>query len=124
PDGPYMATIILVKRVVGPKTPRETCHVIIYHGGNVPYWAGQSYGIIPSLSGENPKTRGNANNACGYSIASTRYKGSFDRNTASLCVWHVVYSVLETSKDDASKRCVYSKLLCKSKLGDKIHLTG
>ncbi|KAI4988437.1 hypothetical protein ZWY2020_030067 [Hordeum vulgare] len=45
---PYMATIILVKRVVGPKTPGETCHVVIYHGGNVPYWAGQSYGIIPS----------------------------------------------------------------------------
>ncbi|KAI5002471.1 hypothetical protein ZWY2020_027121 [Hordeum vulgare] len=49
PDGPYMATIILVKRVVGPKTPGETCHVVIYHGSNVPYWVGQSYGIIPSF---------------------------------------------------------------------------
>ncbi|KAL3655375.1 hypothetical protein CASFOL_001161 [Castilleja foliolosa] len=36
-------------KVVGPQTPGETCHIVIDHGSNVPYWegVGQSYGIIP-----------------------------------------------------------------------------
>ncbi|KAJ6776077.1 FERREDOXIN--NADP REDUCTASE EMBRYO ISOZYME CHLOROPLASTIC [Salix koriyanagi] len=57
PKEPYTATIVSVERIVGPNAPGETCHIVIDHGGNVPYWEGQSYGVIPP--GENPKKPGN-----------------------------------------------------------------
>lgn len=50
PKEPYTATIVSVERLVGPKAPGETCHIVIDHGGNVPYWEGQSYGVIPPVS--------------------------------------------------------------------------
>lgn len=50
PEKPYTATIVSVERIVGPKAPGETCHIVIDHGGNVPYWEGQCYGIIPPVS--------------------------------------------------------------------------
>ncbi|XP_057430070.1 ferredoxin--NADP reductase, root isozyme, chloroplastic-like isoform X2 [Lotus japonicus] len=49
PKQPY-TTIVSVERIVGPKAPGETCHIVIDHGGNVPYWEGQSYGFIPPVS--------------------------------------------------------------------------
>ncbi|KAK1591432.1 hypothetical protein Q3G72_007713 [Acer saccharum] len=45
PKEQYTATIVSVERVVGPKAPGETCHIVIDHDGNVPYWEGQSYEI-------------------------------------------------------------------------------
>lgn len=50
PKEPYTATIVSVERLVGPKAPGETCHIVIDHGGSVPYWEGQSYGVIPPVS--------------------------------------------------------------------------
>lgn len=50
PKEPYTATIVSVERLVGPEAPGETCHIVIDHGGNVPYWEGQSYGVIPPVS--------------------------------------------------------------------------
>lgn len=50
PKEPYTATIVSVERIVSPKAPGETCHIVIDHGGNVPYWEGQSYGVIPPVS--------------------------------------------------------------------------
>lgn len=50
PKETYIATIVSVERLVGPKAPGETCHIVIDHGGNVPYWEGQSYGVIPPVS--------------------------------------------------------------------------
>lgn len=50
PKEPYTATIVSVESLVGPKAPGETCHIVIDHGGNVSYWEGQSYGIIPPVS--------------------------------------------------------------------------
>ena len=50
PKEPYTATIVSVERLVGPKAPGETCHIVIDHGGNIPYWEGQSYGVIPPVS--------------------------------------------------------------------------
>lgn len=122
PKAPYTATIVSVERLVGPKAPGETCHIVIDHGGNVPYWEGQSYGIIPP--GENPKKPGSPNNVRLYSIASTRYGDSFDGKTASLCVRRAVYYDPETGKEDPSKNGVCSNFLCDSKPGDKIKLTG
>ncbi|QHN86737.1 Ferredoxin--NADP reductase, root isozyme [Arachis hypogaea] len=100
PKEPYTATIVSVERLVGPKAPGETCHIVIDHGGNVPYWEGQSYGVIP-LYGDN-----------------------FDGKTASLCVRRAVYYDSETRKEDPSKQGVCSNFLCNSKPGDKIKITG
>ncbi|CAK9161576.1 unnamed protein product [Ilex paraguariensis] len=122
PKGPYTATILSVDRLVGPKAPGETCHIVIDHGGNVPYWEGQSYGVIPP--GENPKKPGTPNNVRLYSIASTRYGDFFDGKTASLCVRRAVYYDPETGEEDPSKKGVCSNFLCDSKPGDKIQITG
>lgn len=56
PKGPYTASVVSVERIVGPKAPGETCHIVIDHGGNVPYWEGQSYGVIPPVSIPLPPT--------------------------------------------------------------------
>ncbi|ONM51298.1 Ferredoxin--NADP reductase [Zea mays] len=122
PKEPYTATIVSVERLVGPRAPGETCHVVIDHGGNVPYWEGQSYGVIPP--GENPKKPGSPNTVRLYSIASTRYGDSFDGKTASLCVRRAVYYDPETGEEDPSKRGVCSNFLCGSKPGDKVQITG
>lgn len=50
PKDSYTAKIVSVERVVGPKAPGETCHIVIDHDGNLPYWEGQSYGVIPPVS--------------------------------------------------------------------------
>ncbi|KAL0352788.1 UNVERIFIED_CONTAM: Ferredoxin--NADP reductase, root-type isozyme, chloroplastic [Sesamum angustifolium] len=119
---PYTATIVSVERLVGLKAPGETCHIVIDHGGNVPYWEGQSYGVIPP--GENPKKPGSPHNVRLYSIASTRYGDSFDGKTASLCVRRAVYYDPQTGKEDPSKNGVCSNFLCDSKPGDKVQITG
>ncbi|XP_042040976.1 ferredoxin--NADP reductase, root isozyme, chloroplastic-like [Salvia splendens] len=119
---PYTGTIVSVERLVGQNAPGETCHIVIDHGGKVPYWEGQSYGIIPP--GENPKKPGNPHNVRLYSIASTRYGDSFDGKTASLCVRRAVYYDPETGKEDPSKKGVCSNFLCDSKPGDKVQITG
>ena len=58
-----------VKRIVGPKATGETCDIVIDTKGDIPYWEGQSYGVIPP--GTNPKN-GKPNSVRLYSIASTR----------------------------------------------------
>merc|ERR1719199_1870150 len=50
---PGSAKVVSVKRIVGPEATGETCHIIMDHEGKIPFWEGQSYGIIPP--GTNPK---------------------------------------------------------------------
>ena len=67
---PLIGKIVSCQRMVGPNAPGETCNIIIDHQGKLPYWEGQSYGILPP--GIDPKK----NKPYGvrlYSIASTRY---------------------------------------------------
>ncbi|KAH7291581.1 hypothetical protein KP509_29G022800 [Ceratopteris richardii] len=122
PKEPYIAKIVSVDRLVGPKAPGETCHIIIDHGGNVPYWEGQSYGVI--APGENPKKPGLPNAVRLYSIASTRYGDRFDGKTASLCVRRAVYVDPETGKEDPAKKGVCSNFLCDAKPGDEVQISG
>jgi ferredoxin--NADP+ reductase len=67
---PHVGKIVSVKRIVGADATGETCDVVIDHGGKMPYWEGQSYGVIPP--GINPKNGKPYTNRL-YSIASTRY---------------------------------------------------
>lgn len=122
PKAPYAAKVVSVERLVGSKAPGETCHIVIDHGGNLPYWEGQSYGVI--APGDNPKKPGQPNAVRLYSIASTRYGDDFDGKTASLCVRRAVYFDPETGKEDSAKKGVCSNFLCDCKPGDEVLISG
>lgn len=66
---PFIGKVVSTKRIVGPQATGETCDVVISHGGKMPYWEGQSYGVIPP--GNNWRT-GKPNGVRLYSIASSR----------------------------------------------------
>ena len=50
PKKPFKAKIKSVERISGPKATGETCHIIIDTKGDIPFWEGQSYGVIPPVS--------------------------------------------------------------------------
>jgi hypothetical protein len=79
---PYAGKVISTKRIVGPKATGETCHIIIDHKGEFPYWEGQSWGVIPPGQMEN----GRPHKVRLYSIASSRYGDDMTGKTGSLCV--------------------------------------
>merc|ERR1712216_180979 len=97
PKEPFTGKIVSCKRIVGPQATGETCHIIMEHEGKMPYWEGQSYGVI--APGVNPKN-GKPNSVRLYSIASSRYG------------------------DDPAKKGVCSNFLCDTKPGDEVKLTG
>lgn len=119
---PFIGTVKSVERIVGPNATGETCHIVIEHNGDMPYWEGQSYGIIPP--GENPKKPGQPNTVRLYSIASSRYGDEFDGKTASLCVRRAVYWDPELKAEDPAKKGICSNFLCDCKPGDKVQVTG
>lgn len=50
PKKPFKGKIKSVERIVGPKATGETCHIVIETNGDIPFWEGQSYGVIPPVS--------------------------------------------------------------------------
>ena len=70
---PFTGTVKSVERIVGPNATGETCHIIIEHGGKMPFWEGQSYGVIPPGTKINSKGKDVPHGVRLYSIASTRY---------------------------------------------------
>jgi len=118
---PFAGKVISTKRIVGPKATGETCHIIIDHEGKMPYWEGQSWGVIP------PGTRekdGKAHSVRLYSIASSRYGDDMSGNTGSLCVRRATYWDPELNADDPAKKGVCSNFLCDTKPGEEVKLTG
>jgi len=118
---PKIAKVVSVKRIVGPDATGETCDIIMDHGGEMPYWEGQSYGVIPP--GLNPKN-GKPNSVRLYSIASTRYGDDMTGTKTTLCVRRATYWCPELKADDPAKKGVCSNFLCDSKPGDEVKLTG
>jgi len=118
---PLVGKIISVKRIVGAAATGETCDIIIDHFGKMPYWEGQSYGVIPP--GINPKNGKPHTNRL-YSIASTRYGDDMKGTTTTLCVRRATYWCPEMGKDDPAKKGVCSNFLCDAKPGDDVSLTG
>merc|ERR1719337_287303 len=121
PKEPFTGKIVSCKRIVGPQATGETCHIIMSHEGKMPYWEGQSYGVI--APGTNPKN-GKPNSVRLYSIASSRYGDDMTGNTTSLCVRRATYWCPELKADDPAKKGVCSNFLCDAKPGDKVMLTG
>jgi ferredoxin--NADP+ reductase len=118
---PHTGKIISVKRIVGAQATGETCDIIIDHFGKMPYWEGQSYGVLPpGINAKNGKPHTNRL----YSIASTRYGDDMKGTTTTLCVRRATYWDEEMGRDDPAKAGVCSNFLCDSKPGDEIQLTG
>jgi len=118
---PFTAKITSCKRIVGAEATGETCHIIMDHKGKMPYWEGQSYGVIPP--GVNPKN-GKPNSVRLYSIASSRYGDDMTGTTTSLCVRRATYWCPELKADDPAKKGICSNFLCDAKPGEELKLTG
>ena len=118
---PFTGKVVSTKRIVGPKATGETCHIIIDHKGDFPYWEGQSWGVIP------PGTRekdGKPHSVRLYSIASSRYGDDMSGKTGSLCVRRATYWCPELQADDPAKKGICSNFLCDTKAGDEVNMTG
>jgi len=123
PKTPYAAKVVSTKRIVGPKATGETCHIVMDHKGEFPYWEGQSWGVVPPGTVEkNGKQKPHAVRL--YSIASTRYGDDMTGKTGSLCVRRATYWDPETKADDPAKKGICSNFLCDTKTGDTVNLTG
>ena len=118
---PFTSKVVSTKRIVGAEATGETCHIILDHQGKMPYWEGQSYGVIPP--GVNPKN-GKPNSVRLYSIASSRYGDDMTGTTTSLCVRRATYWCPELKADDPAKKGICSNFLCDTNPGDEVKLTG
>jgi len=111
---PFAGKVVSTKRIVGPKATGETCHIVIDHNGDFPYWEGQSWGVIA------PGTRekdGKPHAVRLYSIASSRYGDDMTGNTGSLCVRRATYWDPELKADDPAKKGICSNFLCDTTAG-------
>jgi len=118
---PFTGKVVSTKRIVGPKATGETCHIIIDHDGDFPYWEGQSWGVIP------PGTRekdGKPHSVRLYSIASSRYGDDMSGKTGSLCVRRATYWCPELQAEDPAKKGICSNFLCDTQPGDEVKMTG
>jgi len=118
---PFTGKVVSTKRIVGPKATGETCHIVIDHEGDFPYWEGQSWGVIPPGVREKD---GKPHSVRLYSIASTRYGDDMTGKTGSLCVRRATYWCPELKADDPAKKGVCSNFLCDTKPGDEVQMTG
>merc|ERR1719440_394943 len=118
---PFTSKVISCKRIVGANATGETCHIIMNHEGKIPYWEGQSYGVVPP--GTNPKN-GKPNSVRLYSIVSSRYGDDMTGKTTTLCVRRATYWCPEMKAEDPAKKGVCSNYLCDAKPGDMVKLTG
>uniref|UniRef100_A0A7R9Z5A2 Ferredoxin--NADP reductase, chloroplastic n=1 Tax=Chlamydomonas euryale TaxID=1486919 RepID=A0A7R9Z5A2_9CHLO len=121
---PFKARVKSVERIVGPKATGETCHIIIETDGKIPFWEGQSYGVIPPGTKVNSRGKEVPHGVRLYSIASSRYGDSFDGNTTSLCVRRATYWDPEMKADDPAKKGICSNFLCDAAPGTEIMMTG
>ncbi|GBF89475.1 ferredoxin-NADP+ reductase [Raphidocelis subcapitata] len=121
---PFKGTVKSVKRIVGPNATGETCDIVIETNGKIPYWEGQSYGVIPPGTKVNSKGKEVPYGVRLYSIAASRYGDTFDGNTTTLCVRRAVYVDPETGKEDPAKKGLCSNFLCDAAPGTEIMMTG
>jgi len=118
---PFTGKVVSTKRIVGPKATGETCHIIIDHKGDFPYWEGQSWGVIPP---GNREKDGKPHSVRLYSIASSRYGDDMTGKTGSLCVRRATYWCPELKADDPAKQGICSNFLCDTTPGSEVKMTG
>ena len=99
-------------------------HIVIETDGKIPFWEGQSYGVIPPGTKINSKGKEVRHGVRLYSIAASRYGDEFDGKTTSLCVRRATYWCPELQAEDPAKKGLCSNFLCDAKPGDEIEMTG
>ena len=118
---PFTGKVVSTKRIVGPKATGETCHIVIDHKGDFPYWEGQSWGVMPPGVREKD---GKPHAVRLYSIASSRYGDDMSGKTGSLCVRRATYWCPELKADDPAKKGICSNFICDTQPGDEMMMTG
>ena len=118
---PFTGKVVSTKRIVGPKATGETCHIVIDHKGDFPFWEGQSWGVIPPGVREKD---GKPHSVRLYSIASSRYGDDMSGKTGSLCVRRATYWCPDLKAEDPAKKGVCSNFLCDTQPGDEVQMTG
>lgn len=118
---PHVGKVVSNKRIVGPKATGETCHIIIDHNGDLPYWEGQSFGVIAD---GNREKDGKPHSVRLYSIAASRYGDDMSGKTTALCVRRATYWCPELQADDPAKKGICSNFICDAAPGDSMKLTG
>uniref|UniRef100_A0A7S2WKE6 ferredoxin--NADP(+) reductase n=1 Tax=Eucampia antarctica TaxID=49252 RepID=A0A7S2WKE6_9STRA len=118
---PFTGKVVSTKRIVGPKATGETCHIVIDHQGDFPYWEGQSWGVIPP---GNREKDGKPHSVRLYSIASSRYGDDMTGKTGSLCVRRATYWDPELNAEDPAKKGICSNFLCDTTPGEDVKMTG
>ncbi|KAL3759644.1 hypothetical protein ACHAWU_009791 [Discostella pseudostelligera] len=118
---PFIGKVVSTKRIVGPKATGETCHIVIDHKGDFPYWEGQSWGVIPPGVREKD---GKPHAVRLYSIASSRYGDDKTGKTGSLCVRRATYWCPELKAEDPAKKGICSNFLCDTQPGAEVMMTG
>jgi len=121
PKAAFMGKVVSTKRIVGPQATGETCHIIINHEGDMPYWEGQSWGVIPPGFKEGTEK---PHAVRLYSIASSRYGDDKTGKTGSLCVRRATYWCPELKAEDPAKKGICSNYLCDTQPGDEVKMTG
>merc|ERR1712071_415473 len=116
---PFTGKVVSTKRIVGPQATGETC-IIINHEGDMPYWEGQSWGVIPP----GKKDNGKPNAVRLHSIASSRYGDDMTGKTGSLCVRRATYWCPEMQAEDPAKKGICSNFLCDTAPGAEVTMTG
>jgi len=116
--------VLSVERIVGPNATGDTCDIVIKTDGKIPYWEGQSYGVIPPGTKTNSKGKEVPHGVRLYSIAASRYGDSFDGQTTTLCVRRAVYVDPQSGVEDPAKKGICSNFLCDAKPGQEIVMTG
>lgn len=124
PKAPFKAKVKSVKVLTGPGATGETCDVVIETNGLIPFWEGQSYGVIPPGTKINSKGKEVPHGTRLYSIASSRYGDSFDGMTTTLCIRRATYWDPEMGKEDPAKKGICSNFLCDAVPGTEITMTG
>jgi len=121
---PYTGKVVSVERIVGPTATGETTHIVIDHNGEMPYWEGQSFGVIPPGTKVNSKGKEVPHGVRLYSIAASRYGDAFDGKTTTLCVRRATYWDPEMGAEDPAKKGICSNFLCDAKPGQEVMMTG
>jgi ferredoxin--NADP+ reductase len=124
PKKPFTGVVRSVERIVGPNATGETCNIVIDTKGEIPFWEGQSYGVIPPGTKVNSKGKEVPHGTRLYSIASSRYGDSFDGKTTTLCVRRATYWDPEMGAEDPAKKGICSNFLCDAKPGQEVTMTG
>lgn len=124
PKKSFTATVKSVERIVGPKATGETMNIVLETRGEIPYWEGQSYGVLPPGTKVNSRGKEVPLGVRLYSIAASRYGDEFDGKTTTLCVRRATYWDPEMNAEDASKKGICSNFLCDAKVGQEVQMTG